>query len=79
MGAALSTIILVQNRIEFSAGAHFAQNLILATFFLNIEEVTDQKFSWLIDPFTMSVEILSTALLVVWVFWKNKIQLKKIK
>ena len=59
-GIAFALIVIKQNRIEFAAGAHNANNLLLALVFLDINEATNAEFSWAINWLEMAIQLLIT-------------------
>jgi membrane protease YdiL (CAAX protease family) len=63
-GIAFAIIVMLQNRIEFVAGAHNANNLLLSLVFLDLSEATNEKFSWAINWVDFSLHILALLLLV---------------
>jgi membrane protease YdiL (CAAX protease family) len=79
-GIAFAIIVILQNSIEFVAGAHNANNLLLSLVFLDLSEATNEKFSWAINWVDFSVHIVALLLLVgvVFMFFKrNHIGLSK--
>ena len=73
-GMAFAIIVILQNRIEFVAGAHNANNLLLSLVFLDLSEATNEKFSWAINWVDFSLHIVALLLLVglVFMFFKRK-------
>jgi erythromycin esterase-like protein/membrane protease YdiL (CAAX protease family) len=73
-GIAFTIIVILQNRIEFVAGAHNANNLLLSLVFLDLSEATNEKFSWAINWVDFSLHIVALLLLVglVFMFFKRK-------
>jgi O-antigen/teichoic acid export membrane protein len=63
-GIAFAIIVILQKRIEFVSGAHNANNLLLALIFLDLSDVSQQKFSWSINWTEMGLQITALLLLV---------------
>ncbi|MCE2734550.1 MAG: CPBP family intramembrane metalloprotease [Flammeovirgaceae bacterium] len=67
-GVAFTTIVIVQNRIEFVSGAHNANNLILSLIFLDLSKATNEAFSWEIDWRYFSYHSIALLILVALVY-----------
>jgi membrane protease YdiL (CAAX protease family) len=61
----VSTLITLKlGQIEFVAGAHNANNLVLSLVFVNLNEEIESNFSWEIDWIYLSLDILAYAILI---------------
>jgi membrane protease YdiL (CAAX protease family) len=67
-GITFALITIWQNRIEFSAGVHNANNLILGVFFVDLNEELNAKFQWSINWMDLSLELISFAILLIIVY-----------
>ncbi|HEU4496506.1 MAG TPA: type II CAAX endopeptidase family protein, partial [Flavobacterium sp.] len=67
-GIAFALIVLRLERIEFAAGAHNANNLVLALFFLDLGDAVKEDFSWTIDWLGLCLHLFITSLLVLIVY-----------
>jgi len=56
-GMVFSLIVLKQQRIEFAAGAHLVNNLLLTVVFIDLSEAVHSSFSWRIDWLELSIEL----------------------
>ncbi|MCA6470886.1 MAG: CPBP family intramembrane metalloprotease [Chitinophagaceae bacterium] len=75
-GVAFALIVIFQKRIEFVAGAHNANNLLLSLVFLDLSEAMNENFSWKINWIDFTIQIVALILLVgiVHTFSKKKAQ-----
>lgn len=62
-GIAFAIIVVFQKRIEFVSGAHNANNLLLALVFLDLSDVSKEKFNWSINWTEFGLQ--TTALLIL--------------
>ncbi len=59
-------LTLHDNGLERAAGVHFANNLLLSLFFLDLSEATQSAFSWEINWLSAGLELLASGLLIWW-------------
>lgn len=67
-GIAFALIVVKQQRIEFAAGVHNANNLVLALFFIDLGDAVNEDFSWTIDWLEFGLGFFITSLLVLIVY-----------
>ncbi len=67
-GVTFALIILLQNRIEFAAGAHNANNLVLSLFFLDLEEAINKSFEWTVDWTETGIHLMNLLILIALVY-----------
>lgn len=64
-GIAFAFIVIKQKRIEFTAGAHNAHNLMLSLFFIDLAKALNEKFVWTINWLDFSIQTFLLVLLVL--------------
>lgn len=67
-GIAFAVVVLKQERIELVSGAHNANNWLLALFFLDLDQATQESFSWDIHWLDLGLHLLLCCLFVAAVF-----------
>ena len=67
-GVFFAIIVLKQKQIEFVAGAHNANNLMLSLVFIDLGDAINKEFSWSVNWASLSLEILALIILTVIVY-----------
>lgn len=63
-GIAFALIVILQKRIEFVAGAHNANNLLLSLIFVDLSEAINEKFIWTIHWLDLILQLIALVILV---------------
>jgi membrane protease YdiL (CAAX protease family) len=71
-GISFTIVVLIQGRIEYVSGAHLANNLVLAIFFVDLKEATNENFSWSFDFLEIGIHILVMILFIAISYFLTK-------